>query len=56
MVKERKVGWTTIAIPISTKKRLEQYAVARETWEETFLRLLQEVEEYKLIKERYRLK
>lgn len=56
MVKERKVGWTTIALPIHVKKRLEQYALPRETWQETFERLLQEVNDYRIIKERYRLK
>lgn len=56
MVKERKIGWTCITIPIHIKKRLEGYALPRETWEETFLRLIQEIEDYKLMRERFKFK
>jgi len=56
MVKERKIGWTSISIPIHVKKKLESVALGRETWQETILRLIQDSEDYKIMKERFRLK
>lgn len=56
MVKERKVGWTSIAVPIHIKKRLQEYGRMEESWGDLFERIMKELEEYKMMKERYRLK
>lgn len=56
MVNQRKVGWTTISIPIHMKKMLEEYGKKGESWEDVFTRMLQEINEYRLMKERYKLR
>ena len=53
MPRQRKIGYTTIGIPISTRDRLKDYGEFGESWDDLFLRLLGEVEDYRKMKERY---
>jgi len=56
MPKKRKIGYTSIGIPIHTKNRLQKYGKFGESWDDLLNRLLNEMDELKQFKERYRLK
>ena len=56
MPKKRKMGYTTVGIPVYVRDRLKQYGNFGESWTDLLLRLLQEVEDARKIKERYKLK
>ena len=56
MPRKRKIGYTTIGVPIYVRDRLKEYGKFGEGWGDLFLRLMKEVDEAQRIKERYRFK
>lgn len=56
MPRKRRLTWTTVSIPEYVKKKLASYGDFGESWADLLLRLLEDVEESKKIKERYGLK
>jgi hypothetical protein len=56
MTKQRKEGWTSISLTLHTKKRLQEYGRMEESWNDLFERMMKELDEAKLMRERYRLK
>lgn len=55
MPKQRKIGYTTIGIPIYLRDKLRRYGSFGDTWTDLLENLMNEVEEARKIKERYRL-
>jgi hypothetical protein len=56
MPRKKKMGYTTIGIPIYVRDKLKKYGEFGESWTVLFERLMQEVDDAKRIKEKYRLK
>ena len=56
MPRKRKTGWTTIGVPMYVRDKLKEHGKFGESWTDLFERMLQEVDDAKKLKERYRLK
>ena len=56
MPRKRRVGYTSIGIPIYLKERLKEYGEFGESWTDLLLRMMKVIDEAKLLKARYRLK
>lgn len=56
MPRKRRVGYTSIGIPIYLKERLKEYGEFGESWADLLLRMMKENDEAKLLKARFRLK
>jgi len=56
MPRKRKVGYTSISVPIHIKERLKEYGEFGESWTELFTKMMNEIDTLRLMKARYRLK
>jgi len=53
MPRRRKVGYTTIGIPIYIRDRLKEYGEFGESWADLFDRMMKEIDEYRIMKQKY---
>lgn len=53
MPRDRKVGYTTIGIPVHIRNRLKGYGEFGESWADLFDRMMKEIEEYRIMKQKY---
>ena len=56
MPRKRRVGYTSIGIPIHLKERMKEYGEFGESWTDLLTRLLKEIDEGRLLKARFKLK
>ena len=56
MPRKRRHIWSTISLPQWVIDKLKTYGEFGESWPDLMLKLMQEVDEAKLIKARYKLK
>lgn len=54
--KSKRSGYTTIGIPIYLRDKLKEYGDFGESWADLLTKLLNEVDDAKKIKDRYKLK
>ena len=56
MGRKKTMGWTTIPVPMWVRDKLASYGTKRESWWKVIIRLLEEVEDARRMKEKYKLR
>jgi len=56
MGRKKSIGWTTIPVPMWVRDKLASYGTKRESWWRVIIRLLEEVEDARRMKEKYKLR